>query len=207
MNDRRDILLIGAGGHARSCIDVVEAAGFNIVGLVARAEEVGMRVLGHSVIGADGDLPALRTRAALALVVIGQIDNPSPRIAAVAAAKAAGFDFPVVISPHAHVSPYASVGEGSIVMHGAIVNAAARVGSHCIVNSQALIEHYATLGDFSHLSTGALLNGSVHVGVRSFVGSGSVVRQGLLIGSDCFVAMGGVVKADLANGSRLSGRN
>jgi hypothetical protein len=37
MSGPREILLIGAGGHARACIDVVEAAGFNIVGLVARA--------------------------------------------------------------------------------------------------------------------------------------------------------------------------
>lgn len=207
MSENRDILLIGAGGHARSCIDVIEAAGFNIVGLVGRSDEIGNCVLGYPVLGGDAELPALRARAALALIVIGQLDDPAPRLAAVAAARAAGYAFPAVVSPHARASRHASVGEGSIVMHGAIVNAAARVGCHCIVNSQALIEHDALLGDFSHLSTRALLNGGVRVGERSFVGSGSVVRQGLVIGSDCFVAMGSVVRDDLASGSRVRGRH
>jgi len=207
MSDSRDILLIGAGGHARACIDVVEVAGFNIVGLVARAEEVGRRVLGYPVLGADADLPALRAHAPLALVVIGQLGDPAPRQAAVAAASAAGFAFPAMVSPLAHVSRHASVGEGSIVMHGAIVNAAASVGKHCIVNSQALVEHDAVLGDFAHLSTRALLNGGVRVGERCFVGSGSVVRQEIVIGSDCFIAMGSVVRDALASGSRLRGRH
>lgn len=207
MSESRNILLIGAGGHARSCIDVVEAAGFNIAGLIARANEIGSRVLGYPVVGVDADLPGLRAQAALALVVIGQLDNPAPRFAAVAAAKAAGFTFPSVVSPYAYVSPHAQVGEGSIVMHGAIVNATAHVGRHCIVNSQALIEHDTVLGDFSHLSTRALLNGSVRVGDRTFIGSGSVVRQGLVIGNDCFVAMGSVVRDNLADGSRLRGKH
>lgn len=206
MSEPREILLIGAGGHARACIGVVEAAGFELVGLVASADDVGTRVLGYPVLGTDADLPALRARAALVLVAIGQLVDPAPRMAAVAAAAAAGFRFPAVVSPRAMVSRHASVGEGSIVMHGAIVNAAASVGRHCIVNSQALVEHDAALGDFTHLSTGALLNGGACVGERSFVGSGSVVRQGLVIGSDCFVAMGSIVRDDMANGSRLRGR-
>lgn len=205
MSESRDILLIGAGGHARSCIDVVEAAGFNIVGLVGRSDEIGNRVLGYPVLGGDAELPALRVRAALTLIVIGQLDDPAPRLAAAAAARAAGYAFPAIVSPHAHVSRHASVGEGSIVMHGAIVNAAACVGKHCIVNSQALVEHDAALGDFGHLSTRAILNGGVRVGERCFVGSGSVIRQEIVIGSDCFIAMGSVVRDDLVNGSRLRG--
>lgn len=202
----KNILLIGAGGHALSCIDVIEAAGFSIVGLVARAEEVGNKVLGYSVLGVDADLQALRSRAALAHVVIGQIENPGPRLKAVAAASAAGFGFPAIVSPRAYVSRHAQIGMGSIVMHGAIVNAAARVGNHCIVNSQALIEHDSGLGDFSHLATRALLNGGVRVGERCFIGSGSIVRQGIVIGCETFVSMGSIVCDDLASGSHVPRR-
>jgi sugar O-acyltransferase (sialic acid O-acetyltransferase NeuD family) len=206
MNKPQDILLIGAGGHARACIDVVEAAGFNIVGLVALADEVGSRVLGYPVLGSEADLPALREHAALALVAIGQLGDPKLRQASVALASSAGFAFPTIFSPHATVSRHAIVGEGSIVMHGAIVNAASCVGKHCIINSHSLVEHDAALGDFSHLSTRAVINGGVIVGERCFVGSGSVVRQGVVIESDCFIKMGSVVCCNLAKNNRSSGR-
>jgi sugar O-acyltransferase (sialic acid O-acetyltransferase NeuD family) len=207
MSDRRDILLIGAGGHARSCIDVVEEAGFRIVGLVGVDTEMGLQTLGYRVLGTDADLPTLRTHAALALVTIGQLDTAAPRMTAIAAASAAGFTFPAIVSPHAHVSRHAVVGEGSIVMNGAIINAGANIGRHCIVNSQALIEHDAAVGDFCHISTASVLNGGVRVGQRCFVGSASVVRQYLEIGSDCFIAMGSVVRKDVINGGRVKGRD
>jgi len=204
---KKRILLIGAGGHARSCIDVLETKGWTIVGLIARREEVGTRVLGYPVLGSDQELAILRKGVPAALVVIGQIESAASRIAAFERAQAAGFNFPAVVSPYAHVSAHASVGAGSIVMHGAVVNAGASVGCNCIVNSQSLIEHDAILGNFSHLSTRALLNGGARVGERCFIGSGSVVRQGVEIGSDCVISMGSVVRDDLAGGSRLGGRH
>jgi sugar O-acyltransferase (sialic acid O-acetyltransferase NeuD family) len=206
MSRSKHILMIGAGGHARACIDVVEAAGFKIFGLVALADEVGHRVLDYPVIGTEADLLALSAHVKLALVVIGQLDDPKPRQAAVALASSAGFDFPAIVSPYAHVSRHSFIGEGTIVMHGAIVNAASRVGKHCIINSQSLVEHDSTIGDFGHLSTRAVINGGVLIGDRCFIGSGSVLRQGLCIGSDCFIPMGSIVKEDLSSGNRLSGR-
>jgi hypothetical protein len=112
MSETRNILLIGAGGHARSCIDVVEAAGFTIVGLVGRTDEVGTSVLGYPVLGSDAELPALRACAEQALVVIGQLDDVSPRLAAAAAVRAAGFAFATVVSPCAHVSRHVRTRRG-----------------------------------------------------------------------------------------------
>ena len=43
-----DLLLIGAGGHADACIDVIESIGeFNIVGLVGLPSEIGSKKLGY----------------------------------------------------------------------------------------------------------------------------------------------------------------
>jgi sugar O-acyltransferase (sialic acid O-acetyltransferase NeuD family) len=203
MGENRNILLIGAGGHARSCIDVVEMAGFNIIGIVGQRKEVGTRLLGYPILAADDDLTSLRDRASLALIAIGQVHTPLLRIKAAKAALAAGFNFPVVMSPCAKVSRHATVDDGTIVMHGAIVNANAHVGKHCIVNSRALLEHDSSIGDFSHLSTGAILNGGVQVGKRCFVGSGSIVKHGLEIGSDCLIAMGSKLHNNLPPNSRF----
>lgn len=206
-SSRGKILLVGAGGHARSCIDVLELAGWDIAGLIGLPQEAGTRVLGYPVVGTEADLPRLLGDAPSALVVIGEIKSPELRIAMFERLGVAGFRRPAVISPLAHVSAHARVGEGSIVMHGAVVNAGAVVGDNCIINSRALIEHDAQVAAHCHISTGSVLNGGVRVGRGSFVGSGAVVRQEIRIGEYCVIGMGSMVREDCADRARIGGRD
>lgn len=198
------ILLVGAGGHARSCIDVIEMENqFAIAGLVGQPHEVGSTVLGYQVIGQDDDLPELTKKYPRTLVTVGQIKTPEPRVRLFELLERLGCECPAIISPLAHVSRHATIGAGTIVMHGAIVNAAAIIGRNGIVNSQALVEHDAQVGDHCHISTGALINSGVRVGRRTFVGSGTIVRQGIVIGDDCVIGMGQRVLADCPQGARV----
>jgi sugar O-acyltransferase (sialic acid O-acetyltransferase NeuD family) len=198
------IVLIGAGGHARSCIDVIEHEGrFEILGLVGLPEEVGTRVLGYPVLGSDHELPELVARAGCALVSVGQITSPMLRMKLFDQLRKTGCDLPVIVSPRAHVSRHARVGAGSIVMHGAVINAAAVVGRNCIINSQSLIEHDVSVGDHCHIATAAVLNSAVRVGAASFIGSGTTVRQGLTIGERCVIGMSQRVLADCDADTRL----
>lgn len=200
------ILLIGAGGHARACIDVIEDAGqYSVFGLIGQVHEVGSDVLGYPVLGSDADMPALLARCGRALITVGQIASPDARMRIAAQLASLDIEMPLIVSPRAHVSRHASVGAGTIVMHGAIVNAAASVGKHCIVNSQSLIEHDAGVGAFCHVSTGAILNGGVAIGEGSFIGSGSVVKQGVVTGQRCIVGMGTVLRRDLAEQTTFLG--
>jgi sugar O-acyltransferase (sialic acid O-acetyltransferase NeuD family) len=203
----RSIVLFGAGGHARACIDVLEREGrYQIVGLVAGTPDDAEAVLGYPVIGTDADADALRSRAAHALVAIGQIRTAEPRQRLFELLKRCGYDLPAVVSPGAWVSPRARIGAGTIVMHGVVVNAGAEVGMNCILNNQALIEHDAVVGDHCHVSTGAILNGGARAGSGTFVGSGAVVREGVSLGERCLIGMGQMVLADCADDTRLSGR-
>jgi sugar O-acyltransferase (sialic acid O-acetyltransferase NeuD family) len=198
------LLLVGAGAHAASCIDVVEQhGGFRIVGLVGTPEEVGERVLGYEVLGSDALLPELATSVGRALVSVGHIKTAVTRMRIFELLRALGFELPTVISPRAWVSPHANIGAGSIVMHGAIVNARARVGRNCILNTQSLVEHDAHVADHCHIATGAILNGGTSVGEGTFVGSNSCVRQEIRIGARCVVGMGERVLADCADDTTL----
>ena len=200
---RDSILLLGAGGHARACIDVLELEGrFRIGGLVGLAPEVGSSVLGYPVLGTDADLARLLEEHHHALITVGQIKTPEPRIRLFELARTHGCALPVVVSPRAHVSRHASVAPGTIVMHGAVVNAGAVVGRNCILNSECLIEHDAVIADHCHVATAAAINSSVHVGRGSFIGSNSCVRQGLHIGEGCVIGMGQRVLRDCAAGTR-----
>lgn len=202
----QDLVLVGAGGHAVSCIDVVEQTGrFRIIGLVGGPEEIGKRVLGYEVVGTDEDLATLAERAGNLLIAIGQVKSPERRMASFLRARQLGVSLPTVVARDAIVSRHATLGEGTIVMHRAVVNAGARIGVNTIINSQSLIEHGASVGDHCHVSTGAILNGDAAVGDRSFVGSGSVIREGITIGSDCLIGMGLSVRRSLPDGTRYVG--
>ncbi len=196
------ILLVGAGGHALACIDVIEADGrFTVSGLVGMAAEVGSRVLGHPVLGTDNELSELVRSHPCALVAVGQIRTPEPRIRLFARLLELGCELPAIVSSRAHVSRHATLGAGTIVMHGAVVNANASVGRNCIINSQALVEHDAVIADHCHIATAAVINGGVQVGAGTFVGSNATVREGVRIGERCLIGMGELLLEDCQPGT------
>ena len=197
-------MLVGAGGHARACIDVIEQEGrFAVAGLVGLPHEVGTRMLGYTVLGTDADVPALLGDYLSALVTVGQIKTPAPRMRLFDLIEQSGGALPVIVSPRAYVSLHAQLGAGTIVMHGAVVNAGAIVGRNCIINSQALVEHDAVIADHCHIATAAAINSGVRIGAGTFVGSNSSVRQSVTIGKRCVVGMGTRVLADCEAGTRV----
>ena len=201
---KSSLILIGAGGHAHSCIDVIEHLDtFKIAGLIGKSKELQNECMGYRVIGTDIDLPKLVEQHQYALVTVGQIKTALIRERLFKQATTLGFKFPAIVSPMAFVSRNAVVGNGTIVMHGAIVNAGAVVGENCIINSRALIEHDTIVGDHCHISTGATVNGNVNVGHGSFIGSGCVIKQGITLGSNCVVGMGVAVRHDHAENSQI----
>lgn len=194
MSIKKEIILFGSGGHAKSCIDVIEqGAIYQVMGLVGLPSERGQSLLGHSVIAGDNDIGLLSQRYSNALISVGQISSPDLRENLYKRACSFNFCFPVIISPHATVSKYATLGPGTIVMHGAVVNAGAVIGANCIINTHSIVEHDAVVGDHCHVSTSATINGGVNVGAGSFIGSGSVIREGIIISDRSFIKMGSIV--------------
>lgn len=198
------ILLAGAGGHARACIDVLEQEGrYAVHGLVGLPPEIGTTILTYAVVGSDADFAELLSHCRNALVTVGQIKSAEPRMRLFRLLEQAGYALPSIVSPHAYVSRHAKIGAGTIVMHGAVVNAGAVVGCNCIINSQALVEHDTVVGDHCHVSTSAAVNSGVTIGAGTFVGSGASVRQTITIGERCVIGMGQRVLRDCAPGTWL----
>lgn len=202
----QDLLLVGGGGHCKAVIDVVEQTGtWRIAGVVQSAGSQVTEVSGYPVLGTDDDLSRLHKDIRFALVTVGQIKSPAPRMALYRQLKSIGFGLATVVSPRADVSSRAVIGEGTTVMHFACVGAAAEVGHNTIINTRALVEHDCRVGSHCHISTASVLNGNVIVGDGTFVGSGSVVREGITIGERCVVGMGARVRKHLADQSVFIG--
>ena len=198
------LVLIGAGGHSKSCIEVIEREGkFEIIGLIDHYndDESNSSQLGYPILGNDSCLSAVFQTCQYALISVGHIKTSEIRKKLYKNVAKVGFHMPAIISPTATISKYATIGSGTIVMNGAIVNAGAVVGENCIINSGALIEHDVRVGDHVHISTGAILNGNVSVGSGTFVGSGVIVREGIYIGENCTISFGLKIKYDCINNS------
>lgn len=175
-----DIVLIGGGGHARACVDVIESMGkYKIVGFIDQNDKA--KVFNYPNLGDESILPKIYKECKNAFIAVGQIKNCEARKRIYASLKVLNFTLPTIISPLAYVAKTASIDEGSIIMHHALVNSNSKVGKCAILNTKSLIEHDCVVGDFCHISTGAILNGTVIAKDETFVGSGAVVVNNIEI--------------------------
>lgn len=194
------LVVVGTGGHARSCIDVIEQDGsFSILGLIAELDATHSETHGYPTLGTDDILISLIETCQYAVIGIGQIKSSDLRVEIYKKLTQIGYQLPRIISPNAYVSHNAQIGKGTIVMHGAVVNAGAVIGQNCIINTRAVIEHDVIIGDNCHISTGAIINGSSKIGSGSFIGSGTVIMQGVSVGINSVIGMGQFLRKSIGD--------
>ena len=192
----KPLILIGGGGHCKSVIEVAESAGYHILGVLDMPENIGKEILSTKVIGTDDDIPAYVDKAEF-VITVGFIKNPATRIKLYNRVKEVGGKLATIIASTAYVSKYATIGEGTVVMHHAFVNTGAKIGKNVILNTFTNIEHDALIGDQSHISTGTMVNGDCKVGANCFIGSQSVLANGISVGDDIVVGAGSLVRKSI----------
>ncbi|MHC4593558.1 MAG: acetyltransferase [Planctomycetota bacterium] len=191
---KENIILVGGGGHCKSCIDVIEAESkFKVTGIVDKEEKRGQKVSGYEIIACDEDLPELVKDCKYFLITIGEIKGADKRAEKFEYLKRLGATFPTIVSPSAYVSMSASVDEGTIIMHRALVNTGAAIGKNCIVNTGAIIEHDVRIGNHCNISTGVVVNGECSVGERTFIGSNSTTLNNITVAKSTIIGTGSSV--------------
>jgi len=134
------IILVGGGGHCKSCIDVIEVEGrYKVKGIIDLPKEFGKSTLGYKVIGNDDDLPKLANKGYSFLITLGHMGNPKRRVELFNIIKSNGGILPTVGSPKAQISKHAVISEGTILMHHSIVNADVKIGKNCIIQSGSVL--------------------------------------------------------------------
>lgn len=195
-----ELILFGAGEHARVVAEAALAGGWTVAGVV------DARAPAHSWpwpwLGTEADLPAIRQHLPRARFIIA-FGNRAGRQSL--AGRLAALPWAVVVHPSAVVSPSASIGDGSMVGPLALVHAQASIGRHAIINSGVLVEHDSRIGDHAHLAPGAVLGGGAAVGVGCHVGLGARIRDHVAVGDGATVGMGAVVVAAVRSGATVMG--
>ena len=194
----KKIILVGGGGHCKSCIDVIENENkFKIIGIIDKKKNF---LLNYKVMN-QSYLNKKLVKNNYSFVTVGYIKNYKVRVKLFNKLKDLGFKIPSIISPHAYISKHAIIGQGTIVMHGATINAGALIGKNCIINTNSLIEHDVVIGDHSHISTEATINGGVIIGEKVFIGSRSIIKDNISIGECSIVGAGLYIKKNLKKNS------
>lgn len=200
----KNLILVGGGGHCKSVIDVAESVGYTILGILDFPTDIGKNVLNYKVIGNDEDIPKYVDKAEF-IVTVGQIKDSTLRQRLQNKIKIAGGRLAILIASTAYVSKYATIGEGTVILHKAFVNAEANVGAGCIINTLANIEHGSHIGSFTHISTGAMVNGDCSVGNNVFLGSQSVMLNGISICDNSIIAAGSFVRKNISTSGLYAG--
>lgn len=178
--------LYGASGHAKVIIDILQATETPVEALFDDDSSINELLSIPVKHQWNGEAPIV--------VSVGN-NNYRKQIA-----ERLNCEFGTAIHPSAIVSPYSTIGEGSVVMQGTVIQSNACVGRHCIVNTGATIDHECVLGDYVHVSPQATLCGNVHVGEGAWIGAAAVVIPGVKIGRWSVIGAGSVVLNDIPDG-------
>ena len=194
---RTPILVVGAGGHAKVVLDVLERMGiYEIVGLLDdNADRQGAVHAGYKVIGVLATLSRFRDQGVRGAIMA--LGHNVRRRQVYLQAEQAGFAMVTAIHPSAQIGARVTIGGGTLVVAGVIVNADADIGANVIVNTGTTVDHDCQIGAHVHLSPGVHLAGCVSVGEITHIGIGAVVLPNIRIGRNCIVGAGAVVRDDV----------
>ena len=183
----KSVVIVGASGHGKVVADIVLKNKDNIVGFLDDNTELEESFAGFPVLGTTDQYQ--KYSDACFVIAIG---NAAVREKLVNELK--NVSWYTAIHPTAVISELdANIGEGTVIMANAVVNAGARIGRHCIINTGAVVEHDNQIADYVHVSVGAKLAGTVTVGKSSWIGIGASVSNNLNICGSCMIGAGAVV--------------
>jgi len=194
------ILLYGAGGHAKTVLEMMRAIGaFPVAGILDDNPALwGTVVLGAPVLGGREKLPEFLAQGIfLAANGVGGIINIEVRVRLFELLTASGFAFPALIHPRATIEASAQIGAGTQVFAHAYVGSSAVLREKCMVNTGAVVSHDCEIGAYTHIAPGCLLAGQVRVGQKALIGMGVTTAIGISIGDGARVGNGAVLLADV----------
>ena len=187
----KDVIIIGAGGHAKVIADIIYKSGDNLIGflddnLANKGKEI---YLGKKVLGTTKDIENYNKN----YFIIG-IGNNSIRKKI---NNENNLKLYTAIHPSAIIAENVKIGTGSVIMAGVVINPGTVIGKNCIINTCSSLDHDNLLEDYVHISPGAHLAGTVSIKEGTWICTGAIVKNNITIGKNNIIGAGGVVIKDI----------
>jgi len=191
------VLVIGAGGHAKVVVDLLFESnlGNSVAGAIDKFQTTIGNPLGKTRIIADDSM--LTTFIPDDYQFIVAIGDNLQRSTLFNEYKRLGFTAISSIHPKSVISDLTSVGEGTAIMAGAVINCDSKIGDNVIINTNATVDHDVTIASHAHIAPGSHLAGNISVGEGALIGTGATILPGTKIGAWAVVGAGSTVTRDV----------
>lgn len=180
------MLLFGAGGHSKVVSSALEDMNIIVSGIFDDNEI--LHVTNNNVIGSY--CSDFRSDEYI-IISIGD-NNVRKKIS-----KLLNHKIGICVSKYSTCDKFITIGRGSVILQGAIVQRDTIIGEHVILNTASSIDHDCVLNDFVHISPGARLGGGVEIGEGTHIGINASIVPGLKIGKWCIIGAGAVIINDI----------
>lgn len=195
---KKKIILIGGGGHAQSCIEIInQHKEFKLIGFFDKNKNIKKIFSFNNLYLKNKDINFFKNKINFLILGIGFIKNSKQREKIYQELVDNNFKFENLISKNSTLSKFAKIGKANQIFNNVIVNAGSVIEDNVILNNNCLIDHNCKVGQNTHISTGAILNGDVVIGNNTFIGSGSIINQGIKVGKNCIIGSGSIIKKNI----------
>ena len=201
MTATRKLVIWGASGHALVVADIIRLqAEYEIIGFLddVNPDRKNAIFCGSRILGGREQLVRLREQG-VDHIILG-FGDCNARLKLSKLVRELGFSLATVIHPGATVAVDVSIGAGTVIVAGSVVNPGARIGENVIINTCASVDHECFIEDGVHIAPGVCLGGRVRVGRAAWVGIGSTVKEGVHIGPGSLIGAGAIVLSDIPGG-------
>lgn len=200
INNRKKVIILGAGGFARETIWVFretneERNEWKILGFIDENKENHGKII--------CDLPILGgfewfdKNNYNDLYVINSIGFPKTKETVIEKAISKNLKFCSIIHPTVRMSKYIEIGKGTIITAGNILTTQIKIGNHVILNLDCTIGHDSIIEDYCTVAPGVHISGNVHLEKGVDFGTGATIIQGITIGAWSIIGAGAAVVSNI----------
>ena len=201
--DKKELIIIGAGGQARVVIDAAEDTGFDVCGIVdIDYNGQNEKILNYPVLGDFSVLNEFNPEKTCLAIALGDGQERADYFHKL---QKLGFRLPNIVHPTAIISKHVKIGKGVFINAGAIINAKADISDNTIINTGAIVDHEVVIGRNCHVCPGVKIGGRVTIGDNTFIGIGTSIIDYIKIGSKVTIGAGSVIIRDIESNSKIVG--
>ena len=199
---KKKVIILGGGGFAKEIAGVLfRLPKYEFIGFLDD-DKTRKSVLGKPNLG--GIFPInKKLKTKYVALGIGHVGKTIVRNKIINEYEKAGYIFETIVSPASIVTKSVTLGKGSYVADGAVIQPDTHIADYAIINSNSFIGHDGNIGRNTHICPGVMVAGNVKIGNDSFLGIGSNIVHGITIGNECSVPAGQTVIKNLRDTEKI----
>lgn len=202
-----NILIFGTGGHARVVSEAIQKQSqYQIIGFVGPKKNQTLNDLPYPFLGDESNLKEIISKNNITggIIAIGE-NSLRKKVYSSIIKVVSNFNFINCIHPFSSIADDVIIGNGNVILAGAVVNTNTKIGDHCILNTRSSLDHDCKLSSFSSIGPNAVVGGGTKIGEQVFLGIGAIIFQGLSIEDRCTIGAASLVNKNTLSDSLYYG--